>query len=63
MSEEHKQEAGKIYNIGSVENMHVENMIVQTATPEPQSLPALTTKKNYITDEKKNRYNWDVQYG
>ena len=59
MSEEHKQEAGKIYNIGSVENMHVENMIVQTATPEPQSFPALTTKKKYITDEKKSRYILD----
>lgn len=58
MSEEHKQEAGKIYNIGSVENMHVENMIFQAPTTEPQ-LPASATKKKYITDEKKSRYILD----
>ena len=55
MSEETKQEAGKIYNVSSVENMYVDTMIVQAPAPEPQKLPAPAAKKDYITDEKKSR--------
>ncbi len=58
MSEENKQEAGKIFNVGSVSNMYVENMIVQTPATEPQ-IPAPVANKNYITDEKKIRYVLD----
>ncbi len=57
ISEENRQEAGKIYNVGSVNNMYVENLIVQSPIAEQQTLPA--TKKNYITDEKKTRYVLD----
>lgn len=58
MSEEIKQEAGKIFNVGSVNNMYVENMIVQAPATAPQ-IPAPVANKNYITDEKKTRYVLD----
>ena len=64
-NEETKQEAGKIYNVGSVNNMYVENIIIQPPTPElqtppeTQALPSPAAKKKYITDEKKMRYVLD----
>lgn len=59
MNEETRQEARTIYNVDAVTNMYVENMIVQTSVPEPQSLPAPAEKQSYITDEKKSRYVLD----
>ena len=64
-NEETRQEAGKIYNVGSVNNMYVENIIIQPPTPElqtppeTQALPSPAAKKKYITDEKKRRYVLD----
>lgn len=58
MNDETRQEAEKIINVGSVNNMYVENMIVQ-APPAEHQLPAPVAKIKYITDEKKRRYILD----
>ena len=57
MEEEKKQQAEKIYNVDNVTNMYVENLILQK--PSVPELPTSSSRKSYITDQKKTRYILD----